>query len=234
MNGDGGTRILRGAAAAVAVTVLAAGCSSEGASEPRAEASATAAPSPSPANEPSPKVLAARAFRRLQIAYKREDSNSTIRMFAPATIKALDRLQRVVATGGPDEIARLTPWQKIVLTILRTDVHHDLLEGASPELFFGYGVYSYELDYFPSARLDPDNVKITGPRTAVAVIGGSPVWFQLVDGEWKVDARGIFELGSFVARRMAKRQGRSVDEIVLAIAEVRSDNDLPPDVWEKP
>lgn len=234
MKRGGGTLALRGAAAACALAVLVAGCSSEPSGEPRAEATPTAAPSPSPTKEPSPKVLAAEAFRRLQIAYKREDAGTTIRMFAPATLQALKRLKRVTVTGGPGEIARLSPWEKLVLTILRTDINEDLLEGLSLESFFGYGIYSYELDYFPTARLDPENVKITGPRTAVAVIGGSPVWFQLVDGSWRVDARGIFEAASFVTRRMAKRQGRTTDEIVLSVAEVRTDLEVPPDVWEKP
>lgn len=230
----GGTLAPHGAAAAVAVAVLATGCSSGAPDEPRAKAAPTAAPSPSPTKEPSPKVLAARAFRRLQIAYARQDGGTTMQMFAPATITALNRLHRVVVTGGPDEIARLSPWQKLVLTVLRTDIHEDLLEGLSTESFFAYAVYGYDLDYFPTARLDPKNVKITGPRTAVAIIGGSPVWFQLVDGSWKVDARGIFEAASFVTRRMAKRQGRTVDEIVLAVAEVRTENALSPDVWQKP
>lgn len=233
----GGRRGTARCAAAVILSISTVGCVSETADEPRTGAAATSSaqpPSPSPTPETPPRELVAQAFRRLQIAVKRVDGGSSFNMLAPATRRSLNYLQRIVATGGPEAIARLSPWQKIVLTFLRTDYPLDLIEGLSTERFFGYAYFTSGLDYFPTNRLSPRNVKITGPRTAVAVIGGSPVWFQLVDGSWRVDLRGVFELGSDVTRRLAERHGLTVEQVILAIAEDRTRKDVSPDVWEKP
>jgi hypothetical protein len=232
----GGRRAVRSAAAALVLAVAVAGCASDEPGPPRDEAAATtpaSSPSASETEETSPKVLIVQAFRKMQVSFKRKDARTAVRYMAPRSVKALKSLQRVTATGGPAQIEKLTIWQRLVLTMLRTDYDEGLLGGLSPEGFLDY-VFSFDLNYFPAARLRTSSIEITGPRTAVAVVGRSPVWFQLVDDQWKVDVRGVFEGVSLFTKRFAKRRGVSPDDVIRSVAEERTTGAVVPEVWDKP
>lgn len=243
-----GKRALRIVAAGLALVVALGGCAA-GPDEPDdagAEAAAsTAEPEVTPAPEKEgekkgepkaegpAKVLIRKAFRKMQVAFKRKDARSAVRGMAPLSVRYLKMTQRAVATAGRSEIEKLSVWQKLVLTTLRTDEDPEVIGALSPEAFLDY-VFDYDFDYFPTARLRASSIKMTSRKTAAVGIGSTVVWFQRVDGEWKVDCRGAFEAVSVITKRYAKKEGLTIRTTIFGLAEDFTTNVVPGDVWSKP
>lgn len=244
----GGKRALRIVAAGLALVVALGGCAA-GPDEPDdagAEAAATTAepeatPAPEkegekkgePKAEGPAKVLIRKAFRKMQVAFKRKDARSAVGGMAPLSVRYLKMTQRAVATAGRSEIEKLSVWQKLVLTTLRTDEDPEVIGALSPEAFLDY-VFDYDFDYFPTARLRASSIKMTSRKTAAVGIGSTVVWFQRVDGEWKVDCRGAFEAVSVITKRYAKKEGLTIRTTIFGLAEDFTTNVVPGDVWSKP
>ncbi|HYP24944.1 MAG TPA: hypothetical protein VEV43_15360, partial [Actinomycetota bacterium] len=135
--------------------------------------------------------------------------------------------------AGRSEIEKLSVWQKLVLTTLRTDEDPQVIGALSPEAFLDY-VFDYDFDYFPTARLRASSIKMTSRKTAAVGIGSTVVWFQRVDGEWKVDCRGAFEAVSVITKRYAKKEGLTIRTTIFGLAEDFTTKVVPGDVWSKP
>lgn len=216
-----------------ALAVVVAGCRTEG--EPGDGRGAVTSPGPSaPATqEPPPKVGIKKAFRKMQIAFRRRDARSAMRLMTPRTVRYLKATQRHVATAGRPKIESLSVWQKLVLTTLRTDHHEDLVGALSPEAFLDY-VFGYDLDHFPTARLRTKSIEVRSASTAAAAVGSTAVRFKRVDGEWRVDCRGAFEAVSVTTKRSARRAGQTTEEAIFRLAEDATTGLVSPDVWDRP
>ena len=243
----GGKRALSIAAVALAVAVASSGCAGDGAQdEPGAEAVATtAAPSEPPASTPKPakpskptpkgpaKAQIVVAFRKMQVAFERKDPGAVLRRTGRLSKTYLKKTKKAVATAGRAKIKKLSVWQKLVLTTLRTDLEADEIGALSRKQFLDH-VFEYGLDYFPTARLRKRIIEVTGPRTAAAGIGRGPIWFELVEGEWKVEVVGAFETLGNITKEFAKQEGHTIKRAILGLAEEFTRDVVPGDVWSKP
>ncbi|MDQ4126171.1 MAG: hypothetical protein M3134_11330 [Actinomycetota bacterium] len=240
----------RCAVAALTMAIAVGGCASGDPGDPGTDevAVATASPTPSPPPSASPepgrgktrpapdgpaKVLIVKAFRKMQRAFERKDARAILRHTGPLTIRYLKQTRRATASADRDEIMKLSVWQKLALTTLRTDLDEDEIAGLSNEDLLGY-VFEYELDSFPSGRLRKRFVHMNGPRAATVATRGSLLWFTVVDGEWKVEVLGGFENVSRVTKEYAEKEGLTIHSAILGLAEHLTKDVVPGDVWQEP
>lgn len=225
--------------AVLSIALVLASCSSEpsGPSEPRDAAGASVSPSPSPSPSPTPTAPPEEQIVRVYGRFRREYDHASLyvayRMLDRDTVRLLGRLQNATGRAGPEQIARLSLWEKLVVTTLRTDYSEDLLEGLSTQRFLGY-VASYELFPIPKPDVTRQRVEVRG-ATAIASLGrGQRVRFDVEDGEWKVDMVPMIDNFSYLLRSNAGYDGVTVDQYVIETAEGATVNAVPADVWRKP
>lgn len=238
----------RCAVAALTMAIALGGCASEDPADRGTDevAVATASPAtpPTPSPKPArarpgpipdgpPKVLIVKAFRKMQRAFDRKDAGAVLRHTGPLSIRYLKQTRRAIASAGRDEIEKLSVWQKLTLTTLRTDLDEEEIGGLSNEGLLGY-VFEYKLDSFPSGRLRKRLIHMDGPRAATVATRGSLVWFTVADGEWKVEVLGGFENVSRVTKDYAEREGLTIHRAILGLAEHLSNDVVPGDVWQEP
>lgn len=223
------------AALAVVVAVAAGGCSSDEPSAPRAEATAgTSSSSLAKEPEASPKREVVKALARFTRSVRDEDARTTANLLDRHTIRYLKRLQRHVGSAGPAQIARLTPWEKLVVTGLRTDFDEKTLGALSVEGFLDH-MLDYEEIFLPFDLTEPERVRIQGSRAVVtAGLSKARLELELAGGSWKLDARPLFYRVDEGLASVAGQRGRSLDDQVLRFAEQITRYRIPRDVWEKP
>lgn len=230
----GGRWALGSAALALVLAVSAAGCAADETSgEPGAEASPSEAPEP----ELSPKKEIAKALARFNTSVKDEDARSTAHLLDRDTIRYLKRLRRHVGSAGPGQIARLTPWERLVVTGLRTDFDETTLGALSVEGFLDH-MLDYEEIFLPFARLEPRRVRVEGSlAVGIMDVPGPRLRLELERsrGSWRIDVRPLFyRVDESLALLARQRYGRTVDDQILRFAEQITRYRVPRDVWEKP
>lgn len=201
----------------------------------RASPSAEADATPEPEREPSPKKEVAKALARFTRSVKAEDAGSTSNVLDLDTVRYLKRLRRDVGTAGPGRIARLSPWDKLALTGLRTDFDDATLGALSVEGFLGY-LLDYEEIFLPYEKVTPKRIRVDGPK-AVVTLRGRARWrprLELVRGSWRLDARPLFRDVDRSLARVARLRGMTVDDLVLEFGEEITLYHVRRDVWKKP
>lgn len=232
------------------MAIAVGGCASEDPEGPGTEevAAATASPAPSPPPTSRPKRdkpererlpkgpakgLIVKAFQEMQRAMRKDDAKEVLRRTGPLTIVYLKKTRKAIASAGRAEIAKLSVWQKLVLTTLRTDLDEQAIAEMSNADLLGY-VFEYEYDSFPRGRLRKSLIHMNGRREATVATRGSLVWFSVDDGEWKVEIVGGFENVSRVTKEYAQTEGIKVKTAIFGLAEEFTKNVVPGDVWQKP
>lgn len=226
------------ALAGLAAGCLALGASCAGSDEQalpgRASSEPSAPASPAPDAEPSPEKEIAKVLARFTRAVKDEDARTTANLVDRKTIRYLKRLQDDVGSAGPGRIARLSPWEKLALTGLRTDFDEETLGALSVEGFLDH-LLDYEEIFLPYEKLDPKRIRVDGSRATVKLdLPRGRLRFQRAGGSWRLDARRLFHEVDENLVRLARQRGWTVDELVLRLGERITLYRLTPDVWEDP
>jgi hypothetical protein len=184
--------------------------------------------------EASPEEEIENALARFNRSVKDEDARSTANLLDRDTIRYLKRLRNHVGSAGRGRIAKLTPWEKLALTGLRTDFDERTLGALSVEGFLDH-VLDYEEIFLPFERLELQRVRVEGSR-AVAIVDVARLRLKLERsrGSWRIDARPLFYRVDEGLRGIARDRGHTVDEQVLRFGERITAYRLTPDVWEKP
>jgi hypothetical protein len=199
-------------------------------------ASPGAEPAATPTPQASPEEEIAQTLERFTTSVKDEDARSTANLLDRDTIRYLKRLRRHVGSAGPAQIARLTPWEKLALTGLRTDFDEKTLGALSVEGFLDH-MMDYEEIFLAFERFEPRRLRVEGSR-AVAIMDVPRPRLRLElersRGSWRIDARALFYRVDEGLALWAKGRGRTVDEQILRFAEDITAYGVLPDVWEKP
>ena len=135
--GEGRAHAGRWLPLALALALIAGACS-ESRPEPKAAATPTPPPTPTPSPEPRAEVQITRAFDGFLAAVRRDDARSAIRFVDEDSVQYLTALERATSSAGPAAIERLSTYEKLVVTTLRTARGSQWIEGLSPQAFFAY------------------------------------------------------------------------------------------------
>lgn len=235
--GDGRAHAGRWLPVALALALIAGACS-ESPPEPGAAATPTPPPTPTPSPEPRPEVLVTRAFDGFTAAIRRTDTRSAIRFVDDDSVEYLTALERATSSAGPGAIERLSTYEKLVVTTLRTARGSEWVEGLSPPAFLGY-LIGYKLVRIPKwLSIAPAGVEVSGRHAVVHLArhGGRrlSVTFELRDGSWKVDVRKLLEVFGWQVDRISEKRGEDKTAVIYAVSSVLSGKLVDPEtVWDK-
>ena len=194
-------------------------------------AAAGTSQAPSPSTE-SPGEAAAGAYRRFVIALRRDDARSAEVLMTRPAVRYLNGLRNVTAHAGAGAIEGLSPYEKLVVAVLRTENDPDLVEGVSTALFLEL-MLGGNVVTVPS--IEVRSVSVDGARAKLDVAGWGPdVLCELEGTAWRVDGAAVLAEANDAIATLARSQGVGEEAAILDLATRLTGQTVTSAVWRKP
>ena len=180
------------------------------------------------------------AFDTYASAMERHDGNALAAIIDPENIKHYDHTVDVARGGSRETVMRMSPHERLTVTLLRASLKKDQLDKLDGLGFVKLGMEPEPQDESGEAgKISLGPIKVSKPRaSAEMLINGKKTGLRFefveVEHKWLMNDECLDEWENRTIRKLAQALGSSEDVIIIKMASAMVGREVHLAIWDTP